>query len=753
MSGWVSVKPMEGLAIPGRNLNTGAWGHFANAGQPGSKGGDLVSLYAALNHINQLPALNAVAAMVGVTEGRAPRTLPRTMPDKPKEKPSEPIPDDPPQPPPHPTLGVATATYRYGRAFWISRYDPPTGKEFCWHTWRNGKWHRQGYSGPRPAYNADLLGGRPDAPVLIVEGEKCADIATQQLRKYVCMTWAGGSNAVKQTDWTCLAGRDVIIWPDADDTGRAAGAQLAEILAPIAARVRVVQPNGQDPGWDIDDAVKEGMGPHEIAKWCAAHITDKITKQSAPARHHGPVPGASVETTDQTVPTPTAAAPAATEPSQEDSGAATAEPASQTLITRAEQPDDDDYPNGQPPRSNIVTWKNLALATDAKDVPHVNVSNASLILRFHEEFKGKIWLDTFRDKIYHTLLGAARPWTDADTRRATAFIQQALNLPKFSSMTVYEAIQHAAECDPHNSVVEWLDSLKWDGISRINTWLTDTLEVEHNEYSMSVARNWLIGMVNRAYDPGCKMDHMPVLEGPQGLRKTTFLETLGGEWYKSLPMKFGEKDFLQAIKGAWLVEIPDMTGFTRGDHSAIISTITIRHDEYRKSYGRETESHPRTTVFSATSERDNYLSDIRGRRRYWPLRCKKIHIDVLVAQRENLFAEAVNLYKRGEMYWEMPESTDEEQRARAEPDPWAEKVIYTAEMHFEASQCDLLRAQITATFLLEKLGVTIDRQTQTERNRISAILDGNGWKNHRTPNARLWYKPAMVKDKSSRFSS
>jgi putative DNA primase/helicase len=710
------------------NLNTGQWGAFAS----GQKGGDLVSLYAALNHIEQLAALKAVAPLVGVTDGRTPKLLPRT---KPKEKPPETIPEGTPNPEPHPQHGVASACYRYGRAFAITRYDGSGKKQFCQHTWREGKWQSISYGAPRPAYNADQLAQRPDSPVLIVEGEKCADIASVTLKRYVCMTWAGGVQAINGTDWACLKGRDVIIWPDADEPGRKAAAWLGGELAGVASLVRIVQPNGQALGWDIADAVSEGMSPREIANWCAAHITDKITAK----------------------PTPAAAAQITTKPSAqtpEDLGDATAEPALEgEYMPIEERHTDEDYPDGQPPRSNIVTWKNLALATDSKDVPHVNVSNASLILRSHEEFKGKIWLDTFRDKIYHTLTGAARPWTDADTRRVTAFIQQTLNLPKFSSMTVHEAVQHAAECDPHNSVIEWLDSLQWDGMSRIDTWLTDTLEVEHNEYSMSVARNWLIGMVNRAYVPGCKMDHMPVLEGPQGLRKTTFLETLGGEWYKSLPMQFGEKDFLQAIKGAWLVEIPDMTGFSRREHGAIIATITIRCDEYRKSYGRETESHKRTTVFSATSERDNYLSDIRGRRRYWPLRCRKIHIDTLIEQRDNLFAEAVMLYKRGQTYWEMPESTDEEQRARSEPDPWAEKVIYTAETYFENSACDIFRAKITCSFLLEQLGVTLDRQSQTERNRVSAILDSNGWKIHRTPNARLWYKPEMVKDKSSRFSS
>jgi putative DNA primase/helicase len=410
------------------------------------------------------------------------------------------------------------------------------------------------------------------------------------------------------------------------------------------------------------------------------------------------------------------------------------------LITADESIDDANYPAGQPPKSALVIWQSLPLAKDKQGVPHANLSNGSIFLQFVDEFKGKIWLDTFRDRIYHTLRGATLPWTDADTRRVTAYFQQKLNLPNFAINTVDDAVQHAAEANPHNSVQEWLDGLEWDGTARLDTWLADFLSVDYNVYTKAVARKWLIGMCARAYDPGCKMDHMPVLEGRQGLSKSTFLDVLGGEWYKSLPMQFGEKDFLQAIQGAWLVEIPDMTGFSQREHGAIISTISIRRDEYRKSYGRRVEAHPRVTVFAATSEKDNYLKSQNGRRRYWPLKCTDIHIDGLRKSREQLFAEAVIAYRAGEDWWAMPEEADAEQRSRAEPDVWAQRVINIAEGNWSGSNFDMHLADITCTRILESIGVSIDRQTQSERNRVSTILEDNGWDNKRTANARLFYK-------------
>jgi putative DNA primase/helicase len=143
-----------------------------------------------------------------------------------------------------------------------------------------------------------------------------------------------------------------------------------------------------------------------------------------------------------------------------------------------------------------------------------------------------------------------------------------------------------------------------------------------------------------------------------GRGKSKFLEVLGGEWYGSLTRAIGDPDFLQEIQGLWLVEIPDMTGFGRREHSVILATITIRVDRYRPSYGRRAENRPRACVLVATSETDDYLSDTRGRRRFWPLRCNHIDLDVLASQRPQIFAEAVARYKAGASWHEMPEETD-----------------------------------------------------------------------------------------------
>ncbi len=683
------------------NLNTGKWGAFGS----GLAGGDLVSLYAALNHVDQVVALKEVAILTGVeAESRGVRTLPRA---KPAETPSEPIPEDAPPIPQHFKYGTPSAVYRYGSAFLVCRYDFPDGsKQFTPLTWR-GKWQFKAYPAPRPLYGVDELAQRPTAPVLVVEGEKCADAARGVLRAYVVVTWAGGSSSVKSNDWQPLADRDVLIWPDADEPGARAAAHLAEILSNIAARVRIVQPPSDTPaGWDVADAVATPWDAKQVAAWATPHVKTVFPPADAPAEP---------ESEPKPEPEPIAA------------------PVVVSTVPIVDAPKDTSG-------SALIHWDQFKLDCNEGGQPFATVANASTILQAHPDLKGRIWLDTFRQKIFHSLDGTPREWRERDDLKLTVRIQQALKLPKFDIRLVQSAVLHAAECQARNSVTEYLDSLTWDGMERLDHWLADCLGVKRDEYTTAVARNWLIAMVARAYVPGCKVDTMPVLEGTQGLSKSTFLEVLGSPWYGSIPTTFGEKDFLQAIQGRWLVEIPDMTGFSRSEHSKVLATLTIRHDIYRPTYGRYTFDHPRAAIFAATSETDNYLNDIRGRRRYWPLRCTAIDIDALQSQRDQLFAEAVKQYRAGEKWYEVPNQADEEQRARVEPDLWTDRVMdYADALWAEEIRSGRTMPVTSARILADAIELPLYKQTDSEKKRINRIMRENGWIQVRDP-TRRWKK-------------
>ena len=666
------------------NLNTGRWGSFAS----GEGGGDLVSLYAAIHHIDNIAALPLVAAAVGINGSGVP-VLPARMPrqaaapEEPKEK--RRIPIDAPPLPSHRDHGQHSAEYRYGNAFSIARYDLPDGKVFCQWTWGKRSWSAQGYGGDRPLYRAEELLSHPAAPVLIVEGERCVEVSRPLLQAQVVVTWSSGTNGVKLTNWEALRGRDVLIWPDADEPGVKAGNQIAEILKDIAQRVRIIRPPPDKPrGWDIADAIEEGFDAKALGEFMREHLPSAPANPASPPKDLQPLA----------------------------------------------------------PESAFVSWQSLGLDTNEGGLPHATLANASLILQMHPRFRGHVWFDTFTQKVYQDLKGIARQWRDEDDEDLTVFIQQSMKLNKFKLDLVRQAVRHAARTRARNSLTDWLDSLEWNGVEHLDTWLADTLGIDLDEHTLAVSRKWPISMVARAYQPGCQVDTMPVLEGLTGLSKSSFVNVLGAPWYASLPEAFGSKDFLQAVQGRWLIEIPDLTGFSHREHTHILATISNRTDVYRASYGHYVEEHPRTCVFAGTSETDDYLQDIRGRRRYWPLRCKHIDLDTLRGQRDQLFAQAVRAYRSGEDWWKMPAKTDQEQRDRASPDIWSDKVLDYVEKEWDFQELTNRQKLIISSDILEyALEVKSNKQTQIERNRIARIMRESGWIQSRTKDQRHWVKP------------
>lgn len=683
-------------------LKSGLWGHFGGD----ERGNDAISLVAAVHRTNQSAAYDWLARQLGAERAPNPhvRVLPRHAAPEPPEEPCEPIPELVPDPDwgrlPMPAI------YRYGREFWITRHDLEDGaKTFRWWTWRQGNWQPKAPPSPRRLFHVELLDRDKSVPVLLVEGEKCVLAAKPMLTAFNLITWAGGVGSWRHAHWEALEGRPVVIWPDHDEPGTTAAAQIGQHLARIAASVKIIHPPADAPkGWDLADAIAEGWDVNRLI----AHIRENAV-ESIP------------ETITKEKPFK---AKDAGESAPKLNGHHTENAPPSEIVTR----------------SAIVDWHSLGIACDSKGIPHVSLANISRILKLYDNFKGRIWLDDFRGIIYHTLRGSTpQRWTDADTRALTVRVQEDLQLQKFNSRLVEEGLRQAAESYRRNSLTEWLNGLQWDGNERLNTWLSDCLGLELTDYTMAVSRNWPIAMVARAFQPGCKMDNMPVLEGISGLRKTQFLNVLGGEWYKSLSMQFGEKDFLQSLRGAWLVEIPDMAGFKRADHTKVLAIITTATDTYRVPYGREPEDIPRTCVFSATSETSDYLEDSRGKRRYWPLRCTEINLETLRQQRDWIFAEALLQYRAGATWYEMPASAAIEQSDRVEPDEWIEPVLSRAEAMWEMrNQSPAARTVTAKRILTEVLDVPLGQITTGQCRRVKTILSSNGWHRYKDQYGWAW---------------
>jgi hypothetical protein len=171
----------------------------------------------------------------------------------------------------------------------------------------------------------------------------------------------------------------------------------------------------------------------------------------------------------------------------------------------------------------------------------------------------------------------------------------------------------------------------------------DSIKPALFEYLGLVGRFWLLGMVYRVMEPGCKFDYCPVLEGSGGLRKSTLVETLAtSEYFSDTPFEVGKgKEAQEQVQGLWLYEIAELTHFSKSEVGAIKAFISAKVDRYRVAYGTTVESFPRQCVLVGTTNEDTYLRDRTGNRRFWPIPVKRqINTEFVAKYREQLLALA-----------------------------------------------------------------------------------------------------------------
>jgi len=305
----------------------------------------------------------------------------------------------------------------------------------------------------------------------------------------------------------------------------------------------------------------------------------------------------------------------------------------------------------------------------------------------------------------------------------------ALSLP---CERVRDAVLLVAQQRRYHPVREFLSGLKWDGVPRIASVLEEILGVEPTELSQAMMRAWFISAVARPMKPGCKVDHVLILVGPQSLGKSQFfVELAGAKWFSDSVIDIQNRDSYLLMRRVWILEWSELEAMQRARHQdAVKAFITSAVDIYRAPYARSTESVPRTSIIVGTTNDASFLSDPSGNRRYWPIGVKReVNLRRLREWGDLLWAEAVVAYNAGEKWWLTPameEQLSEQQGEFEQIDPWTEPVLGAA-----ANRSGLDEDLTTAYLLTQGLDKPKGQWSRADEMRVGAIMRKAGWHKRR----------------------
>ncbi len=402
-------------------------------------------------------------------------------------------------------------------------------------------------------------------------------------------------------------------------------------------------------------------------------------------------------------------------------------------------------------------------------------ANAITLLRHHPDWRGVLGFNEFRtDGVVsmqappwhphaapvHREIGVAT-WTDPDYVRVQDWLVRSNYSLNLGRENVAEAVRVVAMKNAFHPVKDYLLGLTWDGAPRLASWLATFCSAPATPYSSDVGTwtpshtssdTWLtvylgatsqppgyladvgrwclVSAVARAMRPGCKVDHLLILEGAQGEGKSEVAKILAGDWFSDTPILIGDKDGYLALAGKWIIELAELDSLSRVDMNRAKAFFTSARDCFRPPYGRSTIEAPRQCVFIGTVNHYQYLQDPSGNRRYWPVPTGKIDLDGLRAIRDQIWAEAVHLFRLGHAWW--PTNEDErtrcatEQDLRVQHDVWEEPVA----RYLGPSRSRREGVDMTAIFL-DVLGYKLERIDRAAQMRVAAILQRLGWARRR----------------------
>jgi putative DNA primase/helicase len=771
----------------------GRWSDFGGD----QRGNDLISLYAAIHGVNMGQAALQLARQHGlereaniVHAGAGGETHAPPPPPPPPPGPTSNAAREPegwttqmPVPPTAPAATfrhqyrtrediVHTAEYRVDGHLlgYVVRFRTSDGgKETLPYTWcvsaRDGgaKWHWKQWDEPRPLYypGAAHPGGRT---VIVVEGERKAEALQQLLdigapNVYCVVSWPGGCKAWKKALWSWIADSTVLLWPDCDgkrelltkaerdqcgDATALAAAQAMKPLLPaakqpgmsamlaIGATLRdehscdvsmlpIPEPLDVPDGWDCYDAI-------HVDGWDFARVIEffgrasRLSAEVVAPKGSKPASGAS--------------------PEKKSLPSAEAEPGYEG---------DDAFEEHLEFMCDQLGCKRHDLGVTRKLI--------IAALRKAPELKQCVGFDQLRaapcTRVAWPWRDAAGPIEESDDLRLGDYLSSKYKLKAASRAALTEAISTVADETRFHPVRDWLNGLEHDGVPRLDKWLIHVLGMDpiklerkprRRRYLELVGRYLLLGLVARVFEPGCKFDYSPVLEGTGGIGKSTFVKVLvGAEFFSDTHFDIGAgKDGYEQLEGLWGYELSEMTALRRADSEQVKGFFSSTVDRFRGAYAKYVQPHPRQCVIFCSTNKRQYLYDLTGNRRFWPIWISQpILLEWLMKYRPLLFAEAVQAYKRG------PANGGRYYPTREEEDEFfvPEQMKRLADTSVQSRLWELLTREggapsegkssveltqhtkfLTLHHLVSVLGADAAKSTAALENQVRSWLEFQGWR-------------------------
>jgi len=448
-----------------------------------------------------------------------------------------------------------------------------------------------------------------------------------------------------------------------------------------------------------------------------------------------------------------------------------------------------DHRNQDSDRALFYLWKEHVLKASTRATPVVNINDFDIIPEppgeanplppFKRDKNGailnkpnnlrmaierpniigvSIGYDNFRQEIMLHTGKEWRPFTDTDYFS----IELALDRVGFTSVSpdsIRRAVHWVADRNQFDSAIEWLKSLKWDGIGRIESFLPTYLGSDETHYAATVSLYIWTALAARVLKPGSKADMVPVLVGDQGIRKSTTVAAIAprAECYAEISFLDADKEIVRKMRGKMVLEIAELVGLTKRERNHVKSFLSAQSDEHRENYAEMSKKQQRRGLFIGTTNDQEFLDDPTGSRRFLPIIVKKGDVDSLKRDRDQLWAEAVFIFEKEGIWYEAAEAAARLQHNNfAVTEEWTEVI---AKWMTESVTIYEIRGQKTAKVNCDKryfttpdiatdaLKIPVDRMDKRTSNRIGVAMRQLGYtysKDVRMDDGRkggAWVKP------------